>query len=72
MYRVLYSNDEILPTKDRPQIHFSLHYPTIDRWYIYLGTSIGIEKQPPEATYFYRNYNLIILGFGISLEYNWD
>ena len=67
MIKLIWFNEEYLPTRKEPQKRLFLLYPTLYYFGIDIPTSIGYFKNKESV-----DYCFIILGFGVRYNKNWD
>jgi len=71
IYRI-YFNDEMLPNKANPQVAIYLHYINICDTMINLPIRIGYRHDKDMLSMVNFEWSLVILGFGISYNRNYD
>jgi len=69
--RVLWHNNEYMPTRRFPQKQLLFIMPTIEKCYISLRFSIGIVETQSFDQYS-KTYSFIVFGFGFEYNINWD
>ena len=67
----LWSNNEMLPIKKKPQKGLYLVLPTLGKWYVGLSTKVG--KKTTTILYAVNiHYSFVLFGFGLVLTVCWD